>query len=317
LADRELDAELAGSARNGVFSPNGRWLAISGGYNGFAIWDLNADAPALRLRQPDITMPFFSPDSQELYATWQYGIARWRLPEANGTTARLEPLPVYQPRLILTGGFSGDTLVLGTSPGTLLLPKDAIASGPGTLYKTGTSPSEVSPDGRWISIRKVPPCINIYRVEPWEGMRFVEMEADIVQQAFTPKSDELAVCTTASVNFLDTNRWEIQRRFPVSLDSTARIIFMPEGDSFWLVRDGRTAALHDARTFATLLPLPTGTLPLAVSPDGHHLAVSVDGERLQLWDLTEMRKQLGELGLDWKSEVAPTRRADSSIEALD
>jgi serine/threonine protein kinase/WD40 repeat protein len=304
LAHRELDGELAGSARDGVFSPDGRWLAISGGYNGFAIWDLNADAPALQVQQPHIMKPFFSPDSRELYATWHDGIARWRLPDANGTSTHLESLPVYQPRRILSGGFSGDSLVLGTLPGIVLLPKVAIASGPGTLHETGSSPSEVSPNGRWISIRKSSPQIHIYRVEPWEGMRFVDMEADIVRQAFTPGSDELAVCTTASLNFFDTNRWEIQRRFSVSLDHTARIIFMPEEDSFWLVRDGRTAALHEARTFATLLPLPSGTLPLAVSPDGHYLAVSVDGERLQLWDLSEMRKQLGKMGLDWKSGVA-------------
>jgi serine/threonine protein kinase/WD40 repeat protein len=307
LAHRELDAELAGSARHGVFSPDGRWLAISGGYNGFAIWDLNANAAAVRVRQPHIMTPFFSPDGQELYGTWQSGIARWRLPDANGTWAQLAPLPVYQPRLILTGGFSGDSLVLGTSKGIVLLPNDVIPSGPGMLHETGTSLSQVSPDGRWISLSKNPPSIHVYRVAPWKGMRFVPMEADIVQQAFTSRSDELAVCTTASVTFLDTNRWEIQRRFPVSLDQTARIIFMPEGDSFWLVRDGRTAALHDARTLATLLPLPTGTLPLAVSADGRRLAVSVDGQRLQLWDLAEMRKQLGEVGLDWESRVAANR----------
>ena len=132
-------------------------------------------------------------------------------------------------------------------------------------------------------------------------MPVVVMDADIVAQAFTPRSDELAVCTFASVTFLDTNRWNIQRQFPVSVDRNARILFMPDGDSFWLVRDGRTAALHDARTFATLLPLPVGTIPLAVSPDGHHLAVGVDGQHLQLWDLAAVRKQLGKLGLDWKS----------------
>jgi len=177
--------------------------------------------------------------------------------------------------------------------------------------ETGTSPIQVSPDGRWLSIpKRNPPCANIYRVEPWDGMRFVVMDADIVAQAFTSRSDELAVCTLNSVTFLDTNRWEIQRRFPVSLDPNVRIIFMPGDDSFWLVRDGRTAALHDTRTFETLLPLPVGTVPLAVSPDGYHLAVRVEGERLQLWDLRDLRKQLGELGLDWKS-TPPHRRAAS------
>ena len=40
-------------------------------------------------------------------------------------------------------------------------------------------------------------------------------------------------------------------------------------------------------------------LPLALSPDGRHLAVSLDAQRLQVWDLAEVRRQLDELGLDW------------------
>jgi len=40
-------------------------------------------------------------------------------------------------------------------------------------------------------------------------------------------------------------------------------------------------------------------LPLAISPDGRRLAVSVDARRLQLWDLTEAQNQLRELGMDW------------------
>jgi serine/threonine protein kinase/WD40 repeat protein len=301
LAHRELDPELAGSARHGVFSPDGRWLAISGGYNGFALWDLNADAPGFRVRQPQIMTPFFSPDSLELYATWENGIARWRLPRRN--EASLEALSVYQPPRILCGGFSSDSLVLGTSPGIVILPEHAIATGPGRLEKTGTSYASISPDGRWLSLpKREPPYLNIYRIDPWDGMRFVAMDAGILAQAFT--RDELAVCTFTSVSFLDTNRWEIQRRFPVSLDRNARMIFMPDDDSFWLVRDGRTAALHDTHTFETLLPLPVGTVPLAVSPDGSHLAVSVDGEHLQLWDFRDLRKQLGALGLDWKSTAA-------------
>ena len=48
------------------------------------------------------------------------------------------------------------------------------------------------------------------------------------------------------------------------------------------------------------MPLPLGTYPLAVSPDGQHLAVSVDLRRLQVWDLKEARAQLAQLGLDWR-----------------
>jgi hypothetical protein len=68
----------------------------------------------------------------------------------------------------------------------------------------------------------------------------------------------------------------------------------------WLTQDYRAGGLHDARTLELLLPLPIGTYPLAVSPDGRLLAVSVGLRRLQVWDLEEVRRQLGQLGLDWQ-----------------
>ena len=68
----------------------------------------------------------------------------------------------------------------------------------------------------------------------------------------------------------------------------------------WLTEQFRAGGLYDARTFELLMPLPIGTFPLAVSPDGRHLAVSVDLRRLQVWDLVEVRQQLAALGLDFK-----------------
>jgi hypothetical protein len=118
------------------------------------------------------------------------------------------------------------------------------------------------------------------------------------------------------VTFLNTNDWQPQRTFPVSLDGTTQGIlkwtFMPDGSEFWLAEDARNAALHDTHTFETLLPLPAGTLPLAVSPDGRHLAVSVDARRLQVWDLSEVRHQLRALGLDWVKRRPDGRKAGAT-----
>jgi fructose-1,6-bisphosphatase/inositol monophosphatase family enzyme len=41
-------------------------------------------------------------------------------------------------------------------------------------------------------------------------------------------------------------------------------------------------------------------LPLAISADGRHLAVSVEAQRVQVWDLAALRLRLRELGLDWE-----------------
>ena len=83
------------------------------------------------------------------------------------------------------------------------------------------------------------------------------------------------------------------------LTNFTSFLYSPDARTFWLSKDWRTAGLHDARTSESLLPLPPNTVPLALSPDGRHLAVSVDLRRVQVWDLAEVRRRLRELGMEW------------------
>jgi hypothetical protein len=97
------------------------------------------------------------------------------------------------------------------------------------------------------------------------------------------------------VEFWSAETWQRTR----VLTNYTHVLYAPDGRSIWLMRDLRTAGLHDVGSFDLHLPLPAGMFPLAQSPDGRHLAVSVDAHRLEVWNLQEIRKQLRELGLDW------------------
>jgi len=77
------------------------------------------------------------------------------------------------------------------------------------------------------------------------------------------------------------------------------IVYPPAGKVVWKVTNFHDAALHDRETFKKLLPLPPNMLPLALSHDGKRLAVSVDDQRVQIWDLATLRAQFRDLGLDW------------------
>jgi hypothetical protein len=140
----------------------------------------------------------------------------------------------------------------------------------------------------------------IFQLSPWKTLGDAgRFDADLVAHRFTPQGDELAVASRTGVTFLDTDRWAPQRKFSAPLDRNARLLFTPNGRAFWLARDARTAALHDTHTFETLLPLPSGMTPLALSSDGQRVAVTVDAQRLQLLDLMVLHEQFRELGLDW------------------
>jgi len=305
---REMRGELGSGVIRGAISADGHWLAV-GGTDRLALWDLTRDGPATTVRDLfNPPTPVFSSDSSELLFFWREGITRWRMAPGGepGVAPEVTSLPIYNPGPLLSVGFSGDNLVFGTTEGVVLVSRANIASGPGERHILGGARGKISPNGLWVAVPKwIPPRQLVCRLNPWQDIMFLEVDADPLAESFTPRSDELAIATYTSVTFLDTNLWKPQRRFTVSLDRNAQIIFMPDGKAFWLVHDARNAALHDTHTFETLARLPPGTIPLAVSADGRHLAVSVDARRVQVWDLEEAGSQLRGLGLSWHKD-SPT-----------
>lgn len=113
----------------------------------------------------------------------------------------------------------------------------------------------------------------------------------------------MAICHRRGVEFWNTSNWQRTRY----LTNFTSALYSPVGQTIWLATDFRSAGLYDARTVELLLPLPRGTLPLALSPDGRYLAVSVDLRRPQVWDLLELHTQLRELGLDWAEKPIQAR----------
>ncbi|MBK8001811.1 MAG: hypothetical protein IPK15_24695 [Verrucomicrobia bacterium] len=120
--------------------------------------------------------------------------------------------------------------------------------------------------------------------------------SSISEIVFSPRGNEIAVASRAGVEFWSTTSWKRTRHIP----GARGIVFSPDANTFWLSnRSAGTAGLHDAQTGELLLPLPPNTLPLALSADGRHLAVSVDARRVQVWDLQEIHLRLREIGLAW------------------
>jgi WD40 repeat protein len=310
-ACRELVGDLGGGLRGAVFSPDGRWLAV-GGMLRLGLWDLTGETPSTIAFEIEDAQAFFAPDGSELFA-FRRELARWRI-EAE-SQAKLTPLPVPEIGRIYFGQFVGDLLVLGTQRGAYIVPAADVASGAAQRFGGREIMSgPASANGMWLTAR-FDRFTWIHQLRTGKKVAEVASDGESLMNAFTPQSDELAMVSTAGVTFVDTNRWALKRRLSTPLDRKAHLIFMPDGRSFWLARDARNAALHDSQTFETLLPLPVGVTPLALSTDGRYLAVSVDAQRLQVWDLVAVRNQLRSLGMDWTEEtlvdardIVPERR---------
>jgi WD40 repeat protein len=294
-ACRELPADLGATVRRAAFSSDGRWLA-AGGLNGLGVWDLSRDAPPAVAAMTEHATPFFSPDGRELFAYNAERLARWRVEEAVDSSPRLRELPVPETGRVHSGQFSGQSLVLAANAGLLVYPSaDEARREVLGIYSVHAS---ISFGGKWLVATRAD-RMNVYTFRPWSLFKYIPVDSEILDHAFSPSDDELAIATASGVSFVEARDWKTQRRLPVALDRRARVLFAPDGRSFWLAHDTRTAALHDTRTLALLLPLTPGVLSLATSPDGNRLLVSINSRRLQLWDWATLRQELKELGLGW------------------
>src|SRR5262249_10865658 len=118
-------------------------------------------------------------------------------------------------------------------------------------------------------------------------------------------NQEMMIGTDTGVEFWSTTTWHRLRRSPHFITAC----YSASGDSCWLWSETQGASLFNKDGSESLLPLGPGMRPLAVSADGRWLAVNVEAQRLRILDFVELRKQLGNLGMDWdqKSEVRGQR----------
>ncbi len=306
---REFAEDLGTRLQQAAFSSDGRWLAASGEKR-LGVWDLTSNSPGALQEQAHDAHGFFTSDARELFASRNRGVGdnaafRWRLTPATnvGEPPRLEPLPL--PR---TGGFSflslhSNSVLLTTTNGTQLLALDQIETGRKDWRPTLAGMNRASPDGRWLGVLPhYSPSLQIY------GLPGLEPVARLTRQPelgtinffeFSPAGNEVSLYSSRGVELWSTTTWERTR---VLTNFSRPFLYAPDGRGLWLTTRSREAGLYDARTLAPLLLLPTGMLPLAVTHDGRHLAVSIDGQRLQVWDLAALRGQFRELGLDQNLE---------------
>jgi eukaryotic-like serine/threonine-protein kinase len=295
---REFAEDLGGRLERAVFSPNGRWLAASSAER-LGIWDLATGGPGALVNEARQARMFFTPDSSELFASGHKPF-RWRLtPAADlGAAPRLQRLPFDPPQGFVSLCLVSNSVAVTSSRGTQLVPLNGEINDD-HWRPTASGLTGASPDGQFFAV--FPPYGDRLRVYELPGLDEVANlgAADSINWfQFSGHGNELTIASRQQVDFWNTTSWERKRTLPNFMG----MFFTPDGNNLWLIRDFRTAGLYDARTLELLLPLPLGTVPLALSQDGQRLAVSIDRRRLQLWDLNAVHRVFRELGLDWEQE---------------
>ena len=306
---RSLFGNPGSALYGGQFSPDGRWLVVRDDLQ-FCVWDLSGTAPAMLVPTPapPKTTVFFSPDSRELFVavpeeTPQRGhLSRWRLSPGASANAppQLERLPVESPAGLARAATAANELVMTSAEGVRFVALTNLGSGKGRITNVPTGPCFVSQDGRWLAMTYgYSPIVTVYRLPGMEAVARLQTSNLVGNITFSPTSDEMLVLNRSGAEWFDTATWQCTRRQPGRPVSGSYAFYTPDGKGIWMVTHFRNAALLDRRTLEPLLPLPNDVLPLALSPDGRQLAVSVEARRVQLWDLNALRHEMAKLELDW------------------
>ncbi|MBL9169186.1 MAG: protein kinase [Verrucomicrobiales bacterium] len=303
---REFAEDLGTRLQQAAFSPDGRWLAASGEKQ-LGIWDLTIQGPgALEDRAYDAHC-FFTPDALELFASRDRGNGdaasfRWRigLAVSAGAPPSLQqlPLPKLDEHSFLS--LQSNWVIMTSREGTSLNTREGVENGGQVWHRTVAGLNRASSDGRWLGILPhYSPSLQIYSLpgmEPIAQLTRLPTLGNINYFEFSPAGDEVSLYSTRGVELWNTKEW---RRTQVLTNFGRPFLYTKDGRSLWLTKGLQEAGLYDKSTLKPRLLLPTGMLPLAASADGRQLAVSIDAQRLQLWDLTVLDEQLRTLGLGW------------------
>ena len=307
-AHREFAEDLSVRLRQATISPDGRWLAASDAKRA-GVWDLSSGRPGAIETNAYDTHLHFTPDGRELFGSRgnqsDAACFRWRLSPATNPAAppELTRLPLRTPKGFTFLGLVSNSVVVTGAKGSQILAPEEIEMGSEHWAPTIPGINEVSPDGRWLGVyRPFGTVLHVYGLPGMEQVAKLTHPTSFGDFEFSPRGDEVAITSAARAGplaaFWNTTTWTCTRR----LTNFSRVLYTPDARALWLTKDQRNAGLYDARTLEPLLLLPTGMLPLALSVDGQRLAVSVNAQRLQLWDLAALRGHLRELGLDWGRE---------------
>jgi WD40 repeat protein len=291
---RNLEQNLGARLHDAAFSQNGRRLAASGSKQ-LAVWDLDGDDSVVVADKAGDTRLFFSPH-EELFATRDDAWFRWRL-ESNekNTSVRLLSINLLQEEDFTSLCLTTNKVIFTSPKGSHAVSLTDAEPTESNWVPTIDGVTRASSDGRWLGIfAPYSRFLHIYRLPGLEEIAVLKNSSSIATFEFSPLGDELAVCSPKGVELWSTATWQPMR----ILTDFVSLLYAPDAKSFWLTKDFRNAGLYDAQTLDLLLPLPPGTRPLAISPDGRRLAVSIDASHLQVWDLQKIRTDLKELGLD-------------------
>jgi eukaryotic-like serine/threonine-protein kinase len=337
MSDRPAQA-LYGPARV-TFSPDGQLIAMAARPGGVCIVRASDGVALANLSIGSCDEALFLPDGALLTSN-DRGLCRWPVQRKGGGTLGLGP-----PELLfwvrgstsraLTGmDATADGRLVGAAspdyPGALLINPDRPWRRNWLVPHGDVADMALSPDGRWAAttgwgLSPASRELIVWEVAtPKPVMRLTVGNARV---AFSPAGLWLGVGGENRYRFFRTGSWAAGPQFElVGAGGRMRLAFHPSGRIAAIIDVApatvRLVDLDKGSIVATLeAPNQSDAYGLVFSPDGRYLAVPRSDQRIDLWDLSLVRRRLAHLdlatGLADVFDGGPTRPPAPAVERIE
>jgi WD40 repeat protein len=306
-------------------STDGRWVVASA-VDGLHLWDTERRAEVASHPVPvkPWWMPaFFGPDASIYYSSATFGVRRVELIHTNALhgQSRIQfgsDQQLSAPRDYMALGLAADgrSVIIGENrrqsmndrtPPTIWVWPDGNPSAARKLAEAfPTVGYRTIPGSPWaVTTDRIVPDAWIWNFETGGRVRSLGIPVQVNSEP-TRNGRWLATRTRQELAVWEIGTWRAISRWPARPDEQDSGDIISSKDSRLLATDTSDGAivLRELPGGAELMTL-TPPRPLAVrhwtfSPDGARLIVLARNGQVVEWDLTELRRELAKMGLDWQ-----------------
>ncbi len=295
-------------------SPDGRWLASSGG-DGVRLWDLDDGRQVAFFEAGNCIAAFFQGDGKALIVRDSTGVRRWPIDVEsweNGIRVRADsPQTLLKQagtqRFAVNRRANFFVIADPARERALLVFIDHPAD---RRIELGPHPNvdrtAISADGRWVATGTWHGTSGTKVWDAKTGQLVKDLGGSDADVAFSPDGVLLVVGSEVDYSAWKIGTWEPAWR--LLRDRTSRsgpMAFSADSRTLAIAHSTKLVRVIDAASGGTLADLtPPDPRPInwmCFTPDEGRLAVATANHLIHVWDLRRIRGQLAEMGLDWES----------------
>ena len=302
----------AGRTRWISISPDDRFLAAAAG-DGVYLWEVASLRQLEHVRLGETRTVWFAA-GETLFTSSESGLQRRPL----NTNARNRDPLLGSPTLLATSSIAArDFVAAATDPPETLaflasdseartLHLQAARRTPGVLrpQQGDLSWVAVSRDGRFAATASRGDAgVDVFALPSGRHLGHLPHRGGYVEVHFSPDGRWLVTNVRAEYRFWEVGTWTLRHRIPRKVGIEGAIAWTADGSTIALLDSRETVALYSARSLELLAslesPAPGAIASLCLTADGSRLFAAL-GNRIQCWDLRQIRSRLRTVGLDWE-----------------